>query len=60
MASPVRNPHAIHHVELNGVLFYYKAYTPGVQAGDNATMKVNHSPVDLYLHSSGVRQTVTR
>jgi Uma2 family endonuclease len=52
VASPLRNPHAIHHVELNGVLFYYKAYTPGVQAGDNATLFLSNESEpqpDLYL-----------
>jgi hypothetical protein len=37
MPSPLRLPHATHHPELSGLLWLYKAATPGVEVLDNAT-----------------------
>jgi hypothetical protein len=37
MPSPVGRPHSIYHIELNGLLWFYVAGTPGVEALDNAT-----------------------
>lgn len=37
MASPLGQPHALHNPELTGALWLYKAYTPGVEALENAT-----------------------
>src|SRR5262249_9491720 len=40
MASPLRRPYAVHHPELSGVFWHYKASTPGVEVLDNATAVV--------------------
>lgn len=37
MASPAGFPHGSYHWELNTVLGFYKAFTPGVDAANNAT-----------------------
>ena len=37
MSSPLRRPHGTHHPELSMVLTVYKAFTPGVEVGDNLT-----------------------
>ena len=37
MASPLRWPHGNYHLKLGSVLDLYTDYTPGVEAGDNAT-----------------------
>jgi Uma2 family endonuclease len=37
MASPLRWPHGTYHSELSFALGLYKAATPGIEAGDNAT-----------------------
>jgi len=41
MASPMRWPHSGLSSEIGGVLFLYKASTPGVETGDNATVILN-------------------
>ena len=38
MASPLRRPHGSYHVTLSLALALYAGETPGVEAGDNATM----------------------
>lgn len=38
VASPLKLPHGTVHFHLNGVLFTYKAATPGVEASDNTTV----------------------
>ena len=38
VASPLRRPHGTHHLRLGGLLAFYEGYTPGVEAGDNATV----------------------
>ncbi|HEX9831979.1 MAG TPA: Uma2 family endonuclease, partial [Mycobacterium sp.] len=38
MASPLGLPHGTHHLELGTLLTLYKGATPGVEAGDNATI----------------------
>ncbi|HVS34192.1 MAG TPA: Uma2 family endonuclease [Gemmataceae bacterium] len=38
MASPLRLPHGLYHLELGLVLSLFKAETPGVEAADNATV----------------------
>src|SRR5438552_17989086 len=41
MGSPVTiDQHAEQHFDLIGWLYHYRAYTPGVQGGDNATLKL--------------------
>jgi Uma2 family endonuclease len=37
MSSPLRRPHATHHVKLSLVVGHYEAATPGTEALDNAT-----------------------
>src|SRR5437868_3407473 len=37
MASPLRREHGTAHLELSGVLWLYKAATPGVESADNMT-----------------------
>ena len=42
MPSPVRLvDHAEPHAAIQGVLFYYGAFTPGVQVADNATVRLD-------------------
>ena len=42
MPSPVRLvDHAAPHAAIQGVLFYYCAFTPGVQVADNATVRLD-------------------
>lgn len=38
VASRLRRPHATYHLALGSVFFTYKANTPGVESGDNATL----------------------
>lgn len=52
LVSPLRLPHGLHHLELSGLFFLYKAATPGVQAADNTTVILSeHSEPqpDLFL-----------
>jgi Uma2 family endonuclease len=52
MPSPVSNRHATLHLRLGGWLLRYETATPGVQAGDNATVRLdfdNEPQPDLYL-----------
>jgi len=46
MPSPVSwQSHGCPHVSLAGLLGYYKAFTPGVDAGDNATVRLDQHNV---------------
>ncbi len=38
VASPLKHNHSREHVSLAGLLFAYESATPGVEAGDNATV----------------------
>ncbi|MBV9124649.1 MAG: Uma2 family endonuclease [Planctomycetes bacterium] len=38
MASPLRWPHGLYHIQLAGLFFLYTAATPGTQSGDNTTV----------------------
>ena len=52
VASPLRIGHAISHPDLSGVLWMYRAATPGVQLGDNGTVILDDSAEpqpDLFL-----------
>jgi len=40
MASPVSTDHSDSHVDLAGFVAYYRAFTPGVGANDNATTRL--------------------
>jgi Uma2 family endonuclease len=56
MPSPVSlEGHAVPHVDFIGWLAYYKAFTPGVQAGDNGTLRLdldNEPQPDAFLRIS--------
>lgn len=52
VSSPLRRAHGTTHVMLGGLLFAYQARTPGVEAGDNATILLGEEAEpqpDLYL-----------
>lgn len=52
MPSPVRIEHASPHTILNGIFWVYWTATPGVEAGDNATVELdegNGPQPDAYL-----------
>ena len=52
VASPLRHPHATYHSDLDGILVYYRFFTPGVEPGNNATLllgKTGEPQPDLYL-----------
>jgi Uma2 family endonuclease len=52
MSSPVSVDHGNPHLELAGWLYHYKAFTPGVDAGDNTTTRLsenNDVQPDVYL-----------
>lgn len=52
MSSPVSIDHGGPHGDLLGWLFYYKAFTPGVDVGDNTTTRLpegSDSQPDAYL-----------
>jgi Uma2 family endonuclease len=53
MPSPVSNSdHGVPHFDLITVLGYYKAFTPGVEGGDNSTLRLdldNEPQPDAYL-----------
>jgi hypothetical protein len=42
MPSPVSNEdHGVPHFQLNGWLWFYQAHTPGVEGGDNSTLRLD-------------------
>ncbi len=41
MPSPVSNAHAGPHFNLNGWLFLYSMFTPGITGGDNGTLRLD-------------------
>jgi len=52
VASPLKVPHSKYHLPLGSLLFHYESATPGVEAGDNATIilgKKNEPQPDNYL-----------
>lgn len=52
VASPLRQAHATYHSDLDGLLVYYRFFTPGVEAGNNATILLGQTgepQPDLYL-----------
>lgn len=52
VASPLRRPHAVHHINLGALFVGYAEHTPGVEAGDNATILLGNESEpqpDLYL-----------
>lgn len=52
MPSPVRVDHCEPHFDFNGLLFVYRAQTPGVVGGDNGTLQLDLDNVpqpDAYL-----------
>ncbi len=66
MPSPVSTDHASPHFDLIGWLAAFKAATPGVQGGDNATLRLdmdNEPQPDAFLRilpeNGGQSRTVT-
>lgn len=59
MGSPVRhNEHGGPHLEIAGLLMIYKAHTPGVDAGDNSSVRIRPRSVlqpDLLLRLDAAR-----
>jgi Uma2 family endonuclease len=52
MASPLRRSHGTHHVFLSALFGQYMMHTPGVEAGDNASLLLGEDSEpqpDLYL-----------
>lgn len=52
VASPLKNLHSKNHMRLSSIFDAYEAATPGVQAGDNATVflsKTDEVQPDLFL-----------
>ena len=52
VASPLRRRHATQHISLSALLAVYEASTPGVDAGDNATIILDEQDEpqpDVYL-----------
>ena len=52
VASPLKRRHGTNHLPLGSLFFLYETATPGVEAGDNATIKLggrSEPQPDLYL-----------
>src|SRR5580658_7522409 len=52
MPSPVSNNHSHRHFDLIGFLAFYRSMTPGVQGGDNGTVRLdweNEPQPDAFL-----------
>ena len=52
VASPLTRKHGIPHISLGATLVFYKAATPGVEAGDNVTVQLGYDAEpqpDLFL-----------